>query len=65
MTNPKTRPVLVPLAPLLTVAETAALWNVSTRTIRREIKAGRLPVIRFGRAIRIAREIVERRMRPK
>jgi excisionase family DNA binding protein len=65
MTIPKTAPRAAPPSPLLTVAEAADLWTVSTKTVRREIKAGRLSVVRFGRAIRIRREAVEDRMRSK
>lgn len=38
----------------LTVGEVALLWNVSTKTVRRLIAAGRLPVLRFNaRVLRI------------
>jgi len=39
---------------LLTVSQVADNWQVSQRTIRRMIADGRLPIIRLGRAIRIA-----------
>jgi len=39
---------------LLTVRQVAENWKVSQRTIRRMIADGRLPIIRLGRAIRIA-----------
>jgi len=39
---------------LLTVHQVAENWKVSQRTIRRMIADGRLPIIRLGRAIRIA-----------
>ena len=39
---------------LLTVHDVAENWKVSQRTIRRMIADGRLPIIRLGRAIRIA-----------
>ena len=39
---------------LLTVHQVAENWKVSQRTIRRMIADGQLPIIRLGRAIRIA-----------
>jgi excisionase family DNA binding protein len=44
---------------LLTVSETAAYLKVSTVTVRRYIKARRLPVVRLGRSIRVRKEDVE------
>lgn len=41
---------------LLTVAEYAALWRISTETARRRIKAGAVPVVRSGKTLRIRRE---------
>ena len=38
---------------LLTIANVAALLQVSTKTVRRLIEGGELDVIRIGRAIRI------------
>ena len=38
---------------LLTIANVAALLQVSTKTVRRLIERGELDVIRIGRAIRI------------
>ena len=38
---------------LLTVAEVAALLSVHPITERRLIKAGKLPVVRIGRAVRV------------
>jgi excisionase family DNA binding protein len=43
-----------PVAQLLTVDETAALFNTSTRTVRRLIDSGALPVHRLGRSVRIS-----------
>jgi excisionase family DNA binding protein len=40
-------------SPLLTVKETAAMLRLSVRSVRRMIADQRLPVVRFGRAIRI------------
>lgn len=39
---------------LLTEAEAAARLSVCERTLRKERQAGRLPYIKFGRAIRYA-----------
>lgn len=45
---------------LLTIAETASLLKVSTMTVRRWIKAGRLPAHRIGpRTIRVVRRDVD------
>ena len=38
---------------LMTVNEVAAAMNASTKTVRRRIAAGDLPIIRDGRLIRI------------
>ena len=40
---------------LLTTAEAAVLRKVSVETVRRSIRAGTLPVVRQGRAVRIRR----------
>jgi excisionase family DNA binding protein len=45
--------------PLLKVADVARRLNVSTRSIRRMITDGRLPVVRLGGAIRIRPEVVD------
>lgn len=44
---------LAPASRLFTVQEVAENWRVSTRTIRRMIRDGRLSVVRVGRAVRI------------
>jgi excisionase family DNA binding protein len=41
--------------PFLTIAEVAALLQVSTRTIRRKIEADELPAHRLGRIWRVSR----------
>ena len=41
------------LDPLLTIEETAKALSTSEKTVRRRIAAGKLPVIRDGRIIRI------------
>jgi excisionase family DNA binding protein len=45
---------------LLTVAEAARALRISQRQLRRLIAAGQVAVVRFGRAVRIARGEVER-----
>lgn len=45
----------VPIAPLMTTAEVAALLGVCTRTVRRMVQAGRLPAYRTGRGLRFDR----------
>jgi excisionase family DNA binding protein len=42
---------------LLTVNQLAELWQVSSRTVRRMIKDGRLPAVRLGRAVRIPAKV--------
>jgi excisionase family DNA binding protein len=44
---------------LLTAAEVAEILNVSTRSVRRLIKDGKLPIVRVGRAVRILPEALE------
>jgi excisionase family DNA binding protein len=48
------------LEPLLTVGETAAILNLSTRTVRRLIASGTIPVVSIGRSVRIRPRDVER-----
>ena len=48
-----TKPASSSKRPLRTVQGTAERLNVSTRTVRRLIDAGDLPVIWIGRSIRI------------
>jgi excisionase family DNA binding protein len=43
-------------APLLTAAQVAEILNVNLRSVRRLIKAGKLPIVRIGRAVRIRPE---------
>jgi excisionase family DNA binding protein len=43
---------------LLTANETAAILNVSVRTVRRLIADGTLPAVRIGRAVRISQDAV-------
>lgn len=40
---------------LLTAEEVASILRVSLRTVRRFTAAGQLPVVRFGRSVRIDR----------
>jgi excisionase family DNA binding protein len=41
------------LEPLLTVAETAMILNVSGRTVRRLIASGEIPALSIGRSVRL------------
>jgi excisionase family DNA binding protein len=43
---------------LLTVDQLAEIWQLHPRTIRRMIADGRIPVQRFGRAVRIHPKVV-------
>jgi excisionase family DNA binding protein len=45
-----------PLTKFLTIDETADLFNVSTRTVRRFIDSGALPAHRLGRLVRISED---------
>ena len=51
---------LPPLEPLLTIRDVADICDVSTKTVRRWIKAGELPAIRLGRQWRIVPRDFER-----
>ena len=46
--------------PMLGIDAVAELLGVSTKTIRRQIKAGKLPVIRIGTAVRITADDLQR-----
>jgi excisionase family DNA binding protein len=48
------------LQPLLTVAQTAAVLNVSMRTIRRLAASGCLQPVRIGRSVRLRPQDIER-----
>jgi excisionase family DNA binding protein len=50
---------------LLSTAETAALLNVSPRSVRREIKSGALRVHRIGRSVRVSEEDLDRYLERK
>ena len=43
-----------PFGRLRTIDETAEILNVSSRTVRRLVDSGTLPVHRFGRSVRIS-----------
>jgi excisionase family DNA binding protein len=45
---------------LLTVNQLAELWQLHPRTIRRMIADGRIPVRRFGRAVRIHPDVARK-----
>ena len=47
---------------LLTIREVSALLNASDSSIRRWIKAGRLPTIRLGRSVRLRQQDIDRLM---
>ena len=49
----RSRSVPPPVEPLITVGEAATILHVSTRTIRRLIKRGKLQAVRIGRSVRI------------
>jgi len=53
--HPTQRPARVrPVLKLRTIGETAELFSTSTRTVRRLIDSGDLPVHRVGRCVRIS-----------
>ena len=56
-TQPKPTPAL------LTVAQAAGRCQVAVRTVRRWIAADELPVLQFGRAVRIVESELEHFMR--
>ena len=56
MAPPKAAPH--PVEPLYTVEEVADRLNVSIRTVRRRIKDKTLPIVRFGRLVRIRPEVL-------
>ena len=43
-----------PFGSMRTIDQTAEMINVSSRTVRRLIDSGKLPVHRFGRSVRIS-----------
>lgn len=45
---------------LLTVPEACDVLNIGRSRLLKEIAAGRIPVIRFGRAVRISRQALEK-----
>jgi len=51
-----------PFGRLRTIDETAEILNVSSRTVRRLIDSGALPVHRFGRSVRISDADIARLM---
>jgi excisionase family DNA binding protein len=46
-------------SPLMTVSETAAVFHLSPRTIRRMIRRGELYAVRIGRSVRIRTEDIQ------
>jgi excisionase family DNA binding protein len=55
----------VPVSKLLRIPEVMARLAVSRSTIHLMVKDGRLPVRRFGRAVRVPEEVVERLASPE
>ena len=49
-----------PLQRLFNIKETSAVLNASEKTVRRLIRDGKLPVIRYGRMVRIAQADLDR-----
>jgi excisionase family DNA binding protein len=47
------------LDPLLTIAETAGILNVSQRTVRRLVASRAIGVVRIGRSVRLRRKEIE------
>ena len=47
-----------PATPVMTVHEAAAILGVNPKTLYVEIRDGRFPAIRLGRAIRISRAVI-------
>lgn len=58
-------PAAPALAPLLTIPEVADLLRLSERQVRRMVATGDLPVLRFGRSVRVSRDVVELMMRSR
>lgn len=52
--------VLKPMPPLLSIKETALILKASEKTVHRLIKDSKLPVIRYGRVVRIAQTDLDR-----
>ena len=46
-------------AEFFTIQEVADLLRVNHKTIREEIRRGRIPCVRMGRVMRIARSVVD------
>lgn len=46
--------------PLMTISETAEIFHVTPRTIRRMIRRGELHAVRIGRSIRLRAEEISR-----
>ena len=52
------------ITPLVfTVPEYAALMHLSPATVHRQIKAGRIPVVRYGRVVRIPKWFAEEELK--
>ena len=60
MTTPNTAFVPRELPRLVRVADAARELSVSERHLREQLARGRIPVVRIGKSVRLARETVER-----
>jgi excisionase family DNA binding protein len=55
-----------PIEPLVfTVPEYAALLHMSRASVHRAIRAGRIPVVRYGKVIRIPKWFADEELRGK
>ncbi len=51
--------------PLLTVRDVARTLNVNVQTVRRYVREGALPSVRFAGTVRICRDALEARSSPR
>jgi excisionase family DNA binding protein len=59
MMDPESRPIISPVGPIYTTADTATLMKVSVRTVQRLIKDRKLKSHRIGRVHRILGKDIE------
>jgi excisionase family DNA binding protein len=55
----ESRPIISPVGPIYTTADTAALMQVSVRTVQRLIRSGQLKSRKIGRIYRIRGKDIE------
>jgi excisionase family DNA binding protein len=55
----ESRPIISPVGPIYTTADTAALMQVSVRTVQRLIRSGQLKSRKVGRVYRILGKDIE------